>query len=132
MARDGAELIIGGAGAFRGHHEGAERTLWRAGAAEDFALPGLDDTLQDLAALTGFGIGDAERWHAEFALRVVARIGRAQPHARVVNRAKPTPFEEFPQLVDKVYGGERLPVGVLGNDTVLLVLHLASALRDLL
>jgi hypothetical protein len=50
----------------------------------------------------------------------------------VVYRAKPAPFEEFPKLVDKVYGGERFPVGVLGNDTIVLVLDLAAASGELL
>ena len=132
LTRDGAKLIVGSASTFRRHHKGAKRLLRRAGLAEDFALPRLDDALQNLAALAGFGIGDAKRRHAEFALRVVSRIGRTQPDARVVYRAKPAPFEEFPQLVDKVYGGERFPVGVLGNDSIVLVLYLAAAFGDLL
>ena len=132
LTPDGAKLIVGGAGAFRRHHKGAERRLRRAGPAEHFALPRLDDALQDLAALAGFGIGDTDRRHAEFALRIEARIGRTQPDARMVNRAKPTPFEKFPQLVYTVYGGERFPVGVLGNDTVVLIFDLAAAFGDLL
>ena len=61
-----AILIIGGAGAFRRHHQRAKRRLRRARRAEHLALPRLDHALEHLAALAGFRIGDLHVRHCEF------------------------------------------------------------------
>ena len=51
-----AVVVVRGAGPLRGDHAGSDRVLGGAGGAEDLALPGLEDALEDLAALAGLSL----------------------------------------------------------------------------
>src|SRR5687768_3075708 len=54
--RKPAEVVVRRTGALGGHHAGADRGLGRTRRAEHLALVGLDDALQDLAALAGLRV----------------------------------------------------------------------------
>ena len=111
----------------------ARRAVFRACTpAEDLAFARLDCALQDLAALAGLGIGDADCWHAELALRVVARIRRAHLDARMIDRAQSPPFEELPEFEDPATALAPSRIAVLRYDAVVLVFDVAAALGDLL
>jgi hypothetical protein len=49
--------------------------LGRAGGAEDLALPGLEHTLEYLAALAGLRVGDAHARYGVAELGVEVRVG---------------------------------------------------------
>ncbi len=107
MMLDAAILVIGRAGPFRGHHQGAERRLGRACRPEDLALPGLHGALERLAALAGFWIGDLEIGYGELSFGVEAGVFDAQPDAGMIDRSQASPFEEFTQCIDARDGARR-------------------------
>ena len=96
------------------------------------AIPGLDDALEDFAALAGFGIGNFERGDGEFAFGVVARVGVADTHAGVVDGSQAASFEQLAQLEDLADGVERELVAAVGNRAVVLVLDFVAPFGDLL
>src|SRR3954466_3042324 len=57
VAMQPAEVVVRGARAFRRHHVLCDGGFGRARGAEHLALPGTNDSLQDLAALTCIRVG---------------------------------------------------------------------------
>src|SRR2546430_11126746 len=131
LTREPAEVVVGRAGPLRRHHAGADRGLRRAGGAEDLALPGLDDALQDLAALAGLGVGDTDAGDLEDLLGVELRVLRPHLEGRVGDEAKAPPLEVRTQFHDLVDHLEGLEVAVPGDDPRVLVLHLAPPVPEL-
>src|SRR5919198_3546248 len=79
LTRESPIVVIGGARPLGRHHARPDRVLGRAGGAEDLALPRLDHTFQDLAALARLRVGPAHARHAEAPLGVELRVGVRQP-----------------------------------------------------
>ena len=131
LLRHTAILIIGGAGALRGHHQRAERPFRRALGAEHLALPGFDGAFQHFAALARFWIRDANVRNREFAFGVEGGIGVAKADARMVDRPEAAPLKERAQLVDPQHRIQRRTVAGVGNDAGVLVFDFAAAVRDL-
>src|SRR5579884_117729 len=129
---DAAVLVICRAGAFRRHHQCANRMLRRAGGAEHLALPWLDDALQHLAALAGFRVGDPGVRHRELPLRVERGVLLPYPDAGMVDRTEAAPFKEFAQLVYFRDRPQRRGIARVRNDAGVLVLDLAAAFGELL
>jgi len=76
-------VVVGRARTLARDHARPDRVIGRAGGAEHLALPRLDDSLQDLAALAGLGVGDPHTGDQELPLGVEARVvdaaGRVLP-----------------------------------------------------
>ena len=131
LAREAAEVVVGGAGALGGDHAGADRPLGRAGGAEHLALPRLDHALEHLAALARLRVGDAHAGHAEAQLRVELGVRLRQLQAAVGDEAQAAPLEVRTQLEDLGHHLERAQVALVGDDAPVLVLDLAAALGEL-
>src|ERR1700738_4798043 len=91
LAMEPAEVVVGGAGALRGDHAGADRRLGRACGPEHLALPGFDHALEDLAALAGLGVGDPDAGHLVQEFGVPGRELRAQPQRALGDESQAPP-----------------------------------------
>ncbi len=131
LAGHPAVVVVRGAGAFRGHHAGADRRLRGAGGAEHLALPGFEHALEHLAALARLGIGDPHAGHAEQQLGVEVRVGLPHLERGVGDEPEAAPLEVGPQLHGLADGLQRDQVAVPGHHPGVLVLHLAAALGQL-
>src|ERR1700726_2157959 len=131
-ARVPAEVVVRGAGAFGGHHARADRRLRRASGAENLALPRLENAFEDLAALAGLGVGDADARYGEHLLRVVLRELVLQLESALADEAEPAPLEMRAQLEHACEHLERLRVAIVVNDPLVLVLDFAASLLYLL
>src|SRR5439155_10548871 len=58
--REATVTEIGGAGALWRNHASPDGCLRRTGRSEYFAIPGLDDPFEHLAALAGLGVGHTQ------------------------------------------------------------------------
>src|SRR5215471_14647840 len=126
------EVVIRGAGAFRGDHQCAERSLRRTGRPEDLALMRLDDALQDFAALAGFRIGDLQIREREFSLGVEFRISLPDADAGMIDRSEAAPFKELAQLEDLIDCGQRGAIANACDDAGILVFDFAAPRVQLL
>src|SRR5215213_6196174 len=93
LAREPAEVVVGGTGALARYHAGPDRPLRRARGAEHLALERLDHALEHLAALARLRIGHAHARHGVAELRVEVRVGVRQPQAAVRDEPEPAPLE---------------------------------------
>ena len=130
-ARVPAEVVVGGARPLRRDHARADRRLRRAGGAEHLALPGLEHSLQHLAALARLGIRDANPGHGEHLLGVELRELVAQLESALADEAEAAPLEMRAELEDACEHLERLGVALVVHDTAVLVLDFAASLEDL-
>src|SRR5690606_601015 len=89
---EAAEVVVGGAGALRGDHAGADGRLGCAGGAEDLALPRPQDAFQHLAALARLRVRDPYSWYGEARLGVEGRVRVAHPQRGVGDEAQPAPL----------------------------------------
>src|SRR6185437_13186486 len=126
-----AVVVIGGAGAFRRHHAGADRGLWRARGAEYLALPRLEHAFEYLAALAGLGVGYPDAGYLEQFLRVVGREVVAKLERGVRDEAEAAPLEVRPQLHGLADRLERDDVAVPRDDAGVLVLDAGLATGQL-
>ena len=126
-----AEVVVRGAGAFGRDHARADWSLRRARGAEHLAFPGLEHSLEHLAALARLGVGDTDAGHGEHLLRV--EIGELVLHLEraLADEAEPAPLEMRAQLEDSREHFERLRIAVIVHDALVLVLDLAPSLEDL-
>src|SRR5690606_39585618 len=85
---EAAEVVVGGAGALRGDHAGADGRLGCAGGAEDLALPRPQDAFQHLAALARLRVRDPYSWYGEARLGVEGRVRVAHPQRGVGEEAQ--------------------------------------------
>src|SRR3954469_4791378 len=131
LTREAPVVVVGRAGALAGHHAGADRALRRAAGAEDLALPRLDDALEDLTALAGLGVGDADAGDAVGDLGVEVGVGLGELQAALGDEAHPAPLEVRPQLEDLGHDLQRARVALPGHDPGVLVLRLAATLLEL-
>src|SRR5450755_3384432 len=127
-----AEVVVRRARALGRHHAGADRVLGRAGRSEHLALPRLDHPLEHLAALAGLGIGDPHVGGREALLGVELRVGVGQAQGALRDEAQPPPLKVRTQREHLGHHLERAEVALLGDDSLVLVLHLASAAAELL
>src|SRR3954447_18523949 len=74
LPREPPVVVIGRAGALAGDHARPDRPLRGARGPEHLALERLDHALEDLAALAGLRVGDADAGDGEAALGVVVRV----------------------------------------------------------
>src|SRR5208282_3167379 len=95
----------------------------RAFIAEQFALRGLEHTLQYLAALRGFGIGHSNARHIEAALRIPFSIPLAKAQGGLRNESQPAPLEVRPKLKDLSHRAERSAIPFPRDHALVLVLH---------
>ena len=93
-----AEVVVGGAGALRGHHAGPDRGLRGARGAEHLAFPRLEHALEHLTALAGLRVGHPHPGHLEQQFRVHGRVLLAHLERRVRDEAEAAPLEVGPQL----------------------------------
>src|SRR5215217_5521075 len=105
--------------------------LGRAGRAEDLALPGLEHTLEYLAALAGLRVGDAHARYAVTQLGVEVRIGVRELEGRLGYKAHPPPLEVRTEFEDLSHALQCREVAFPGDDPAVLVLDLAAALVEL-
>src|SRR5215204_3341968 len=105
--------------------------LGRAGRAEDLALPGLEHTLEYLAALTGLRVGDAHTRYGVTQLGVEVRVGIRELEGRLDYKAHPAPLEVRSELEDLGHALQGSEVALPGDDPAVLVLDLAPALVEL-
>ena len=101
--------------------------LRRALAAEQLALRRLQNALQHLAALRGFGIGDAHAGHVEALLGIPFCIVVADAQRRLRDEAQAAPFKIRPQLEDLGHCLERGAIALPRHNALVLVLNLRFA-----
>src|SRR5579859_2491732 len=121
LAGEAPVVVVGGAGPLGRDHARPDRVLGRARAPEHLALPGLDHALQDLAALAGLRVGDADAGHLVANLGVEAAVGLGQLQCALRDEPEAPPLEMRSQLEHLGQNGQRGPVPVVGDDPGVLV-----------
>src|SRR5215216_2195864 len=105
--------------------------LGPAGRAEDLALPGLEDALEDLAALARLRVGDAHAGNGVAQLGVEIRVGVRELQGGLGYEAHPPPLEVRAELEDFCHALEGCKIAFPGYDPAVLVLDLAASLFEL-
>ena len=126
-----AVIVVGGAGALRGHHAGAERRFRRAGAAEQPAVGRLLGAAQDRRAVAGLVALGRDIGFVEAALGIERREFILEAERRIGDVAEAAPFEVAPQLEDARHRLLGAQIAVAGDRADILVLDLGAALVEL-
>src|SRR5215468_4950403 len=124
-------VVVSRAGAFRRNHQGADRCLRCAFAAEEFALRGFEDALENLAALRGVGIRNTHAGDREALLGVPIGVGRANLESRLRDEPEAAPLEIRPKLENFGHSAKRGAVAIPGNHALVLVFNLGLAAAKL-
>src|SRR5471030_2641326 len=86
-------IVIRRAGAFRRHHQRADRLVGSALLAEQLALRRLQHALQHLPALSGLRIGDSHARYGKAAFGVPLSVRLSNPESRLRDKAQSLPLK---------------------------------------
>src|SRR5215468_2600480 len=129
--RQSPEVVISGARAFGRNHTGADRRFWRACGAEDFAFPRFLHSFQDLTALAGLRVGDAQPGHGEARLGVESAVTLPELQTAVRDRSEASPLEIIAGLEYLADRYQSVGVAVTRDEARVLVLDLGPAFDNL-
>ena len=104
----------------------------RAGRAENFALPRLQNAFQHFAALAGFGIGHAHAGDVEDPLGIEVGEYFAQFQGRLRNKAQAAPFEIRAQFHGLTDDFERFAIAFPRHHALVLIFDFATPSAELL
>src|SRR5215470_7075257 len=129
--RQSTEVIIRGACAFGRDHAGADRRFRRACGAEDFAFPRLLHPFQDLTALAGLRVGDAQPGRVESQFGVESAVPLPELQTAVGDRSEAPPLEIIAGLEDFADRRHGVRIAVARDEARVLIFDLGPAFGDL-